>query len=437
MRGAALLAVVVALPLLVGWALPGPGRPWRDELAGAAGLLGLAALLLAFPLSGRIRLVTDRIGMDRTMRWHQLLGWIAAALLLAVHPFLYTLPDGVAVQRPDDLGRLGALGLSGGAVVTGLLGWLLLGVLAASATRRDDMPWRYEAWRSLHLLFGVAAAGLGMHHALHAGRYSAAPEVAALWWALLLLALGSVAWARLARPLRLARRPWRVAGLRPLAERIWEVELAPEGHPGLAFRAGQFAWLKFDAGPFARREHPFSIASAPGEPGARLRFAIKEAGDFTGRIGALRPGARAFVDGPHGNLGAGCEAAPGLAFLCGGVGVAPALSMIRAEAARPSPRPMLLLYGNRRLTQAIAAEELARLPTVETVHVLGEPPPGWTGEAGLLDAEVIARRCGPAARAGWSFVLCGPPPMLWAARRALRGLGVPAARIREERFRYG
>jgi hypothetical protein len=43
---------------------------------------------------------------------------------------------------------------------------------------------------------------------------------------------------------------------------------------------------------------------------------------------------RAFVDGPHGHLSLDGRSEPGIVFLCGGVGVAPALSMIREAAAR-------------------------------------------------------------------------------------------------------
>jgi len=64
----------------------------------------------------------------------------------------------------------------------------------------------------------------------------------------------------LIRPLGLARRPWRIASVRPAALRTWELVLKPVGHDGLRFQAGQFAWLKLDRGPFVRREHPFSIA---------------------------------------------------------------------------------------------------------------------------------------------------------------------------------
>ncbi|WP_237213447.1 ferredoxin reductase family protein [Falsiroseomonas oryziterrae] len=433
-----LLAAGAILPLALGWLLVGPARPWPDEIAGASALLGFAALLWSFVLSGRFRAVTDVVGMDRTMRWHQVTGIAVSLLLMLVHPFLYTLPDGPAFMRPDDLTHAHVLGLGGASIATGLLAWLLLGLLTTGAIGRDQIPFRYETWRAVHGLLAISVVLLGLHHGLSAGRYSASPVLAGLWLALGAMASSTLLWVWLIRPIGLARRPWRIAAIRPVALRTWELVVAPVGHAGLRFQAGQFAWLKLDRGPFSRREHPFSIASAPSEAGC-LRFLIKEAGDFTRGIGALPPGARAFVDGPHGNLVVEKRAEPGLAFLCGGVGVAPALAILREEVRQPTPRPMLLVYGNRVATQLIAQEELERLSAagrLKVVHVLGEPAPGWAGESGQLDAALIARHCEAAARAGWLFVLCGPPPMLREARKALQRLGVRPAQILEERFTY-
>jgi ferredoxin-NADP reductase len=115
------------------------------------------------------------------------------------------------------------------------------------------------------------------------------------------------------------------------------------------------------------------------------------------------------------------------------------LSMLRAAQAAGERRPMLLLYGNRHEGQIIAREELAAMAEampLEVVHVLNEPPAGFGGATGQLTRELVRERCAGPAREGWLFVLCGPPPMLRETRAGLRALGVPAARIREERFVY-
>lgn len=433
-----LLATFILLPTLFGWALVGPARPWTDELAGALGLIGFSALLTNFLLSGRFPAVADGPGIDRTMRWHQLAARVLTIGLL-IHPFFYTVADGPAYLRPDDLTRAGMLGLGPWSMVSGVLAWVLLGALTLSSIRHDDLPYRYETWRLMHGICATLVAALGLQHALAAGRYAAHPAVATALVGLAGIALLTLIWINLPRPLLLARRPWRIAGLRPTGLATWELALEPVGHPGLSFHAGQFAWLKLDRGPFARRENPFSIASAPAETG-RLRFLVKEAGDFTRGIGALPIGAPAFVDGPHGHLFIDGRPEPGVVLICGGGGVAPAIGIIRQAAASGDHRPMLLLYGNRVEAQILAREELTALAAegwLEVVHVLSNPAAGWAGAAGQLDADFIVEHGARAAAAGWLFVLCGPTPMLDAAHAALHRLRVPHSRILSERFTFG
>lgn len=426
-------AVLVGVPVALGWLLVGPARAWPDEVSSALAMAGFAALLLEFLLSGRFRAVSGGIGIDRTMRWHQTFARVLTAALL-IHPFLYTTPTGAQFLRPEDATQAGILGLDAYTLATGAVAWLLLGVLTLTAIGRDSMPWRYETWRLMHGLGAALIAVLGMRHTLWAGRYSTHPVLAGYWVALFGLAALSLLAVYVARPLRLARRPWRIAAVTPAAERTWEVVLEPVGHPGLRFRAGQFAWIRLDRSPFSMREHPFSIASAPGGDG-RLSFLVKEAGDFTRTIGTLRPGARAFVEGPHGTLTVDGRGEPGLCLIGGGVGVAPLLSILRGRRQAGDARPALLVYGNRHAGQIVAQDAVEALGA-EVVHVLQEPPPGWAGEAGMVSRDFVKRRCAAAAQAGWLFVLCGPPPMMREVRAGLAALGVPARRILEERFVY-
>ncbi len=428
-------ALLVVLPAVLGWWLIGPARPWLDEASSAIAMMAMAALLLEFLLSGRFRVISAGIGMDRSLRWHQIFAQILTLAVL-LHPFLYTSPFGVAFQRPDDLSFALVLGLDAASLISGALAWLLLGLLTITAIRRDDLPYCYEVWRLGHGLGAALLAGLALHHAISAGRYSAAPALMAYWAFMLALALGSLVAVYLLRPWQLARRPWRIAGLERVGDRLWSLTLEPDGHAGLAYRAGQFAWLCLNCSAFSVREHPFSIASAPTD-GKALRFLIKEVGDFTREIGGLPIGARAFVDGPHGALCLESRREPGIFMIAGGAGLAPMLSLLRDAAARGETRPITLLYGNRHEGQIMAAAELAALAgrlRLDLRHVLQEPPPGWAGLTGMMTPELIQAEAVQAAQEGWVFLLCGPGPMIRAAHQGLRGLGVPRRRILEERF---
>lgn len=428
------LAVALA-PLALAWAQGAPPRSLWDEMATGAGLVGLAILLAEFPLSGRFRIISGRIGMDVTMRFHQLLARTAVALI-AVHPFLYRAERNP--PYPWDETRQLTLAWTPEAIFPGAVAWLLLPVLVGLALGRARLDNRYETWRLMHGVGALIIVGFGVWHALVAGRHSAQPEMAAFWLALLGIAALSLVVVYVLKPLMQLRRPWRVTRAARIAERTWELCLAPEGHGGLRYRAGEFVWLNVGHSPFSLHENPFSIASAPAE-GPDLRFVIKELGDFTRSLDRIAPGTRAHLDGPFGHLTLAGRAAPGVALIAGGVGIAPMLGILAQLQATGDPRPVTLIYGNRTEAQIVdraALDALDAAGRVRVQHVLSEPPPGWTGETGMVDAALLRRQFGAPEHRQWDYVLCGPPPMLVAVERALLDMGVPPGNILMEAFSY-
>ncbi len=440
MPGPLLLVLYVAItlaPVTLAWASDLPPRPFLDDLSSGLAMTAFAAMLVEFASSGRFRTISDGIGIDLTMRFHQLFARTVLALAL-LHPFLYSLPI-PAHPPPWDPGAAEHLRLSGTTLLTGGAAWVLLAALVITAVARGSLPYSYEAWRLSHGLGAVLVAGLTAHHALVAGRYSADGPVTLLWFGLLGMAAATVVYVYLISPLRHLRNPFEVISVRRIAERTWELAIARRDRSPLAFEAGQFVWLSLGPSPFTLRENPFSIASAP-QDGARLEFVIKEVGDFTRSLGSVVPGMPAWIDGPHGGLALPGPEAHGIGLIAGGVGIAPLLSVLRQMRATGDRRPVALLYGNRLESQIVYRDELDRLAAADGVtvtHVLGEPPAGWMGATGVVDAASIETAFGGlAAAAQWTYLLCGPPPMLDAAEAALIARGVPAGRILSERFVY-
>ncbi|WP_420403503.1 ferric reductase-like transmembrane domain-containing protein [Nisaea sp.] len=429
------LAVAV-MPLLLGALQDLPPRPLRDEIASGLGMSAFAILLVEFVLSGRFRTISARIGMDVTMRFHQLVARAALAFVI-LHPFLYSLSP-MGTPLPFDPTRQFTLGLDADSLLTGVLAWVALPCFVLMSIFRDQLPYRYEAWRAMHALGALAIAAAVTHHTLAAGRYSADPLLAGFWLLLLAGALASLLWTYLLSPLREARHPYEVASVRKIALKTWELTLRPKQGDALPFAAGQFVWLKLGPGPFTLAENPFSIASAPAER-PEIRFVIKEVGDFTRRLGDVAPGSTAYLGRAHGNLTLKGRAAKGVALIAGGVGIAPLLSIARQMQAGGDTRPLTLLYGNRSAGQIVYAEELealARRDGTKVVHVLSEPDAGWTGRTGLIDAELIGEVFDTEDAQDWLYVLCGPPAMLEGVEQALLARGVPPENILAEQFYY-
>lgn len=425
---------LILSPLAFAMALDIPPRPILDELAAGAGLVALAILLVEFVLSGRFRTVSRPIGMDATMRFHQLVARTALVLVL-VHPMLYST---WGIGSPADPTRQGHVLFEADGLLDGIYAFLLLGAVVAMALARSDLGYRYEIWRFLHGIGAVAMAWFGVQHATRLGRYSQDELLARFWWLLFGLAVFSLAYVYFLKPIRKALRPWTVSSVDNVGERMWHVTVKPDGHKGLKYEAGQFAWANFGHSAVSLHENPFSIASAPAA-GPDVSFLIKELGDSTNKIGELKPGTRAFLDAPHGHLTIAGRSEPGIVLIAGGVGIAPMIGILRELRATGDTRPSVLLYGNRHEGQIACRDELnmhAREHGTEIVHLLTEPPEGWNGMTGFPDHEKIKSLFSTDERRGWLYVLCGPPKMLEAVEDALIAVGVPSGQILSERFVY-
>jgi len=431
----ALYVAVIFAPLGLALVQGKPPRPFQDELASGLALVAFAMLLAEFVLSGRFRAISGRMGMDVTMRFHQLLARTALALIV-LHPFLYTTP--INPPLPWDVTRQLTLNLGGWSIVTGIVTFLLLPVLVLTAIFRDQLAWKYEIWRLLHGLGALLIALFGTHHVIAAGRYSGDPLLAGYWLLLLALAAASLVWVYAVKPAYQLFHPYVVKSARRVADQTWELAIEPQGHSGLKFSAGQFVWLNVGHTPFSLSENPFSMSSAPSDH-PEIAFLIKEAGDFSCSLGSISPGTKAYLDGPHGNLTLERRQGRGIALLGVGVGIAPLISILRELVRAGDPRPIILVYGNRRKEDIAYQDEIDVLDqrnNISVFHVLSRPPDGWKGLTGRVDPERIRSLFSFAEAENWLYFVCGPPAMMDASEEALIALGVPPSQIISERFRY-
>ncbi len=426
----ALYLVVVALPLAVSWIFGGGPRPWRQELATGLGMLAFAMILAEFVLSGRFKRISRGVGMDVTMRFHQIMARTALALAL-VHPFLYGgTPAGG--PRPWDPTRILSVTTDFSILATGIAAFVLLPSLVALAIYRKYLDYTYETWRLIHGIGALLIAGLLLHHTIYAGRYSAEPQVMWLWIAMTAIAVGSLFYVYLIAPLRQLSRPWYVAAITRLSPKQWGLTIAPKGHGGMAYQAGQFVWLNVGHTPFTLHENPFSISSAPAV-GPDLSFVIKELGDFTSSLDQITVGDRVYLDGPFGHVTVAGRSEPGIALIAGGVGIAPLIGILRQVRLTDDPRQLRLIYGNRRADQILFRDELA---DEDVTYVVSEPPADWHGHTGLIDGALLDDVFTPDQFRDWLFVLCGPPIMMDIVEAQLMVRGTPSDHILSEKFSY-
>jgi predicted ferric reductase len=425
------LLLVTAPQLVLLFGEVPPSRGFWFDFSVALGFAGIAMMGVQFALTARFRYLSAPFGIDVIYLFHRYLAWIALGVAATHFGILW-------LFHPEALGGTIDPRAAPWELTAGRAALLCFGLAVVTSQWRKALRLEYGLWRYSHVALATLGFAAAVAHVVGVGRLTAAPGVLALWLAVTLCWLLLVVWVRLVKPWRQAARPWRVVEVRPGRGGVVTLAIEPEGHAGLRrFMPGQFAWLTLRASPFGVREHPFSIASAP-ESLPRLEFGIKPLGDFTAGAAQIRPGERAFIDGPFGVFSIDRHrAARGFVGIVGGIGVTPLLGMLRSMAARGDPRPVWLFHGNRRWEEVPFRDELEALRgrlDLRLVHVLEQPPEGWEGERGFISRELLARHL-PSDRLGdLHCFLCGPPPMTAAAEAALEALGVPATRIQTEIF---
>lgn len=422
--------VVVALsPLVVARVgAPRPGQGFVTDFSVALGFVALSIMVLQFGLVARLQRVSAPFGMDALIQYHRQIGYGALAFAVA-HPLL------VFANDPSKLWLLDFFGRAPNRARFAVGSLVLLGALIATSVWRKELRLRYEAWQVLHGLLAVAVIGLGLAHAAGVGYYAASPLERALWLCLAGVVVGTLAWLRIIKPLGHAKRAWRVRDVRPERGGAWTVLLEPHGHGGMRFEPGQFGWLMLDQSPFTVSTHPFSFSSSAETP-TELAITIKARGDFSGTIKEVKPGVRAFVDGPYGLFTTDKNEGMGFILVAGGVGITPLMSMLRTMADREDRRPVVLFYGSRDWESITFREQLEQLQDslhLEVIHVLEKPHAGWDGESGFIDASLLRRHL-PRHFERYRCFVCGPVPMMDAMEHALVEVGIDDEHVHTERF---
>ena len=403
-------------------------RPFLTEFSVALGFVGLSMMCLQFALTARFERIKAPYGSDIVYAFHRETS-VIAALFVLVHPVL------LFWTRDDMWQRINPLTAPPPALFgLAAVGCLLIIIVVSIWRRRIRLE--YDLWRRAHAWLAVAAVVAGVVHIVLIGHYLDTPAQRGLWIAYVAAFVGLILWVRLLKPLKELREPWIVREVLPERGGATSIILEPQGHPGIRFAPGQFAWITLFHHPLSDREHPFSF-SGSAQQAPRLKFTIRDLGDFTKRVQGVTPGTVAYIDGPFGALSADRHPhAKGFVLLAGGVGITPMVSHLETFADRGESRPIVLIYAVKTLAHATLQERIDALAprlNLKVVHVLSEPPEGWTGERGFITRELLDRHC-PPPDAGHEYFICGPDPMMDATERALSARGVAMGDFHSERF---
>ncbi|MBS2029751.1 MAG: ferric reductase-like transmembrane domain-containing protein [Deltaproteobacteria bacterium] len=420
-----ILAPLFAL-LLGAWP---PHRGFGTELSVAFGYAGLAMMGLQFGLTARFRFVTEPWGEDVIYHFHRQISLVAVALVVA-HPII------LFIVRPELIALLNSFTAPWRARFAALSTYSLI-ALVVMAIWRAKLKLSYEAWHVTHVVLALLAVGAGVLHMIGWSFYLQDPWKRGLWIGLTLFWIALLVYVRLIKPWFILRRPYRVREVRAERGDSFTLVMQPEGHPGMQFSPGQFAWLTVYGSPFKISAHPFSISSSAAATDGSVELTIRKLGDFTNDIDRVPEGRRVFLDGPYGAFTMG-DPSDVHVLIAGGVGITPMMSMLRTLADRGDKRPIVLLYGSRDWESVTFREELESLKSrlaLTVVHVLSQPPEGWTGEKGYVDADLLRRHL-PRPYVEHDYFICGPDLMMDAVEKALGQMGVPIHKYHSERYSF-
>ena len=386
-----------------------------------AGLTAGYAMVVVVVLIARLPPLERAIGQDRLVRWHRRLGpW--PLYLLCAHAVLIVV--GYAQAAHDGpLHQLGQLLWTYPGILAATVGFALLIAAGVSSYRLARRRMAYETWWSVHL-YTYLALFLSFSHQIHTGASFVGHPLATAWWtALWLGTLALVLACRVALP-----------AYRSLGHRVTVHAVEPEG-PGtysvvlrgrrlnrIPMAGGQFLHWRILRPGLWWQAHPYSLSAAP--TGTRMRITVKDLGDHSAALAALKPGTRVAFEGPYGAFTADARHGERVLLVGAGVGITPIRALLEELPKRVD---VVVLLRASRHAELVLHDEIAELVS---------------RRGGVLHALVGAREevdLGAAVAhhaRGRDVYVCGPDGFTSAVAAAARAAGVPAERIHHESFAF-
>jgi len=169
-------------------------------------------------------------------------------------------------------------------------------------------------------------------------------------------------------------------------------------------------------------------------------------GNISKHMASMVIGQTLKVRGPKGAMVYTPNMVRAFGMIAGGTGITPMLQIIRAVIrGRPTgdKTQIDLIFANVNKEDILLKEDLDQLAKEDAgfrVHyVLNNPPEKWDGGVGFVTPEMITNWL-PKPASDVKLLLCGPPPMISAMKKASEGLGFtkakPVSKLEDQVFAF-
>ncbi|MFC1233678.1 ferric reductase-like transmembrane domain-containing protein [Vibrio sp. F74] len=401
-------------------------------------LLAMMAFFVQFPLASRLKQIPFFANIDWNISTHKKVGQWLSVIFLS-HPILILAPrffvsfDDAFVSIVDTV--------TSPKMLTGVIAWCLMIVWILTSIFKNRLPVRYETWRLSHVVGFVVIAIIATLHITNIGSHGQfQSQFNFVWWVLCSLSVLMVGYNYFVKPTHLKKNPFTLTHVTKISSSDWLVTLVNKNRNDFNFEVGQFVWLNTSGSTKGVNEHPFSIASCKKDLPS-LSFIIRELGDYTSTLGALKEGQDVYVDGPYGSLSLkDSEGTHGITLIAGGAGIAPMLSLLRELAYKHDSRPVRLIYGNNKLDQMVCQQEIQQLES-EMVNfrqqlVCIEKTDLSDVHTGVIDRVCLENSINPNQKGNWAIYSCGPAPMIRAVNEHAKVLRIHSDQIHYEQLAF-
>ncbi|KAM3416383.1 NADH-cytochrome b5 reductase [Cercospora zeina] len=156
-------------------------------------------------------------------------------------------------------------------------------------------------------------------------------------------------------------------------------------------------------------------------------------GNISRHIATLKVGDTMKIKGPKGAFVYTPNMCRRIGMIAGGSGITPMLQIAEAikRGRKNGDKTIVdLIFANVNKLDILLRDDLEALSKQEgfnVYYVLNNPPEKWTGGVGFVTAEIIKERL-PAPAKDIKILICGPPPMVSAIKKATESMGYDKAR---------
>ncbi len=405
------------------------------------GTISYTWLIFEFVLSARPKFIERYFGLDKFYRFHGLIA-IISVILVFIHKTLFT----------GLMGEFSTSEMGDKAWISFLIVVILALVFMTDLVVKYFKPLfkfrkllekikiaKYEYQVAIHNISIIGLILMFIHVMM---TYGAKTNllIRAIFILYFLIGITFYLYHKVVRIFILKKNIFIIKELIKESENMYTLNLTPENGRIFSYKPGQFGFIRILGKNVNPEEHPFSFSSAPTNK-EYISVTIKEIGDFTSSIKNSESGYKVYLDAPYGTFSyLNYKDEEGIVLISGGVGITPALSMLRYIYKNDRSKKAVLIWGINNQNEIINREELGRmqkeLKNFKFVPVVYKEDDSWTGEKGIINIDIIQRALEKhdinIYKQG--YYICGPSIMLNTVLKALKDMGIKRKYIHYEKF---